>query len=200
MKHRPLLLPLFFLFLTVCELQAQRSVVKTNLLGIISGELGITYELAITSKISATLTGNYVGERQENDFGTFNTKENGFNVIPEVRYYINSGGYAEAPNGLFLGVHGLFEKRTVDIQVSEPPTIMISPDSLSTMGNITRTGFGLSIGYQWILNERFAIELIARPSYQSNSFDGGIERSVYYDPEKDNFKLDRIGISFGIAF
>ncbi len=170
---------------------AQKSVVKVNLAGVVSGSFGGMYEYTLNEKLSAVLGANYLLKSQEEGVGIATTNETGFNVIPEIRLY-PSTTYTEAPHGIYVGANLVYEKLNIDIT-------SYNVDSLNTSGNITNIGYGIVLGHQWIVENRFSIDLFVNPYYNSPSLEGPLLLQQLYEVRR-GFLFKRLGVALGIAF
>ena len=178
------------------SLMAQpRHIIKTNLMSFLTRNFGGSYEYAVTPALSLAFEGNYVIDKR-GEGTSLTTTEKGFNLIPQLRFYPNTGGYDVAPKGLFIGAIGFYEKRNAEI----------ANDSINVKGTVSGFGAGVTVGYQWILSERFACELSYSPAYAKNQVEGPIQSASFngsatpiYEPPKD-WRFGRFGIYIGIAF
>ena len=175
------------------NLQAQRNVIKANLAGIFSGQYGGSYEIAFSPKTSFMLSGHAISKKQQEEFVTALTSEEGFNVIPEFRYFLTNAEQ-NAPQGFFIGANFRYEK--TDVSVTGFDT-----DSLNTSGQITNLGYGLSLGQQWIFAKRIALEVVFSPYFNTAAITGKLaeQGSIFYEP-KEGLQAKQIAVSFGIAF
>ncbi|HNL07490.1 MAG TPA: DUF3575 domain-containing protein [Chitinophagales bacterium] len=176
-------------------LLAQKSLVKVNLAGVLSGVYSGQYEQVISKHISIGLTGGYLLTSFKEPIDTFEAKESerGYVVIPEVRYYLSK--YENAPQSLFVGANVAYQKYeyTYDIPV----------DTLQTSGQITSLRFGALFGNQWILGKHFAIELFLNPAFVSSRVSGLLETrnpARYEAPQGISLRQTRIGVGIGFAF
>jgi hypothetical protein len=188
---------LLYLFFVQPKAIAQTSVIKTNLASVFSRNYGLQYELAVSSKISVGLGGNYIVTSNNEDgfadstFFNVTQKETGFAVFPEVRYYLTSN-YEAAPRGLFVGANYFYEKR----QLTQTATV----DTFSTSGNVNVMRAGILIGNQWVLGKHFAAELFVNPMYVSSKLNGAIlTRNPLRYEAPSGIKL-RLGVMIGFAF
>ena len=187
------LLVLAFLCLPSYMLQAQKSVIKTNIASVFSGQYGGAYELALSPKVSMMLAANAISKKYEEQFATALTTEKGYNIIPEFRYYLTNAKQ-NAPQGFFVGANVRYEKTDVSITGFDT-------DSLNTAGQITNLGYGLSIGQQWIFSKRIAFEVVFNPYFNTTAITGKLaqQNSIFYEP-KEGLQTKTIVVAFGIAF
>lgn len=187
---------LFLSFTNIFEAKAQKHLIKANLLGIMSGQYGGSYELVLSEKLTFVANASYISRSRDTGFGVEVVSESGYMIAPELRFYLGSI-YAAAPRGLFLGPNFLYEK--VDVEVQDVPA-----DTLVTSGAASNIGYGLVVGNQWVFNEKFVLEIAFNPYYNQASLEGGIRTRPVDQPEyyerKEGFQFNRVMISFGLAF
>lgn len=184
-----------FVFVGGGSMQAQNVIVKTNLLGFLSGNYGAAAEIAAGKKVGILIGGNYVSTKQGDDTGfSVSTQETGYNISPEVRFYLSNRIDGGNLQGLFLGANLIYEK--LNLRITNP-----MPDTTSVTGQATNFGYGAVIGHQWIFNRRFAVELFFNPYFNSPSITGNLtlQTPQPYE-EKRGIQWRRIGVSVGIAF
>lgn len=176
-------------------LLAQKSLVKVNLAGVLSGVYSVQYEQVISSRVSIGLTGGYLLTNFKESLNTVDVKETerGYIVSPEVRYYLSK--YENAPQPLFIGANVAYQRYnyTYDIPV----------DSLQTSGQVTSMRFGVLFGNQWILGKNIAIELFLNPAFVSSRVSGLLQtrNPAHYEPPQGiSLRQTRIGVGIGFAF
>lgn len=184
--------------------QAQTTVIKVNLAGLLQKSIGAAVEVKLSDQFTIDASGAIVSQTTgiEGDTNTVYSKESGFLVGPELRYYFG-GNYADAPSGFFLGADLLYE----GVKLSYTTTPDSLGNAISTSGNGKNLGIGIILGSQWIFNDRFAVELFFNPYYNFPSTSGDIAVNPVsdafirnYTSEKSGFLFKRIGLSVGIAF
>ena len=104
------------------------------------------------------------------------TKRSGFAVSGDYRFYFKNRNKRMAPDGLYWGVYGSYHRTRFDndIVVLNNPSIQ---GDLLFGAKLNIIGVGVELGYQFIIKERLAIDLIFMgPSlsmYTSNLSLGG---------------------------
>ena len=148
-----------------------------NPLGFAFGFFNLRYEKALNSKTSFQVGGNYYSRK----FGELKTT--GFGFDGEYRFYITNKR-KNVPRGFYIGP-------TVGIDFNNT-----EESSTSTGASFSLFGFGATIGYQWIRDSGFALELGAGPQYSFLVVKGeGLDESVDYE----GF-LPRLVFAIGYAF
>ena len=159
---------------------AQDLVVKTNLPYLLTTTPNIGVEYAFARNFSIELTTGYNPFK----FGE-NKRFKHWVVWPELRYWTY-----ESLNGHFFGLHGVsgvFNIGGWDLGIEK-----LSPLKDKRVQG-TAYGAGISYGYAWIIENRWAIEFtaglgIARVEYDSYSLSSGAQNGLgkkeYYGPTK----------------
>lgn len=131
----------------------QQAAVKTNLLYDATTTLNLGFEFGTGTKSTLEISGNYNPWK----FGKARWKH--VLVQPEYRYW-----FCEKFNGSFLGVHALYAHYNVG--------------GLSFNDNIRNNryqgdlyGGGISYGYQWILSDRWNLEVTIGIGYARLAYD-----------------------------
>ncbi len=172
--------------------QAQTVIAKAEFFGLLSGQYGGGVELVINDQFSVMMNAAAIQRNRDLGIGGGVLTEKGYGIVPEFRYYLGNN-FEEAPNGLFLGINYTYNKLEVDIAET-------GVDSLNLGGDLVERGLGFVAGYQWILNERIAVEFLVRPFVKNGSITGALERREDLYAVDNGFKFDRFGISVGLAF
>lgn len=126
-----------FGFITIASAQTQ--LIKTNPLGLAFGNFNVTYERVLNEKSTINLSANY-------QYRLFGVDVNSFGVGAGWRYFFT---YAkkDVPAGFYL-----------------------QPQANVTFGNVddfnyTAIGIGAEIGYQWVWDSGFVLDLGLGPQY-----------------------------------
>lgn len=162
---------------------AQQGVLKWNPLSLIINCYNGSFEYVIKERYSAQLGGYFINFSQEvkekNHFTYF--KLNGFSFTPEFRYYI----FKEAPNGLYVAPFLRYQN-----------LLFKSHEELDTLGQtftndekyrFQTLGGGFTLGYQWIRNGRYSIDVFVGPSYYFGTAKAGS------NIDNDKFSLNSLG-------
>lgn len=122
----------------------------------------------------------------------------GFSITPEVRYYFNLCDCGKPNTGLYAGLYGRFTRLYGDMDLhfwSESAYV-----DVATIGSLREMGAGVQIGYQFVIKERFTVDLMfAGPRVSTNKIKFSIE-SDYLDEvlplieEEINEKLEWLGM------
>lgn len=187
-------LSLTFCLLFSKPIWAQQHIVKLNLFGVVSNSYGGSYEFVPSDRFGIAIEGNYLSQKRDDGFNLEITSENGYNIAPQVRFYPGNA-YEGAPKGLFFGVNFIYENLNVERN-------NIELDSLITSGTVTNLGYGVIVGSQWIFQDRFAIDLLYNPYYNSPTVEGNLaeQPSAVDYTDKKGLQFNRFLLSFGIAF
>ena len=148
-------------------LSAQNHVVKLNVPALGLGNVYGTYEYVLTDHISAALGGSYLLNRKipflelldmnpENKVQYLKMK--GYALTPEIRYYTGS----KRARGLYLAPYLRYSNYKLEGIYTDNEV------SYENGGHIKSLGGGLALGYQWLINDRFSIDLNAGLGYMTN--------------------------------
>ncbi|QNL21906.1 DUF3575 domain-containing protein [Hyphobacterium sp. CCMP332] len=195
-------LPVLLLFLTTNNSKAQvkDNVVKLNLFGLIVGQYQMSYERALNENLSVQLAAGLISREWDLSFGTAtNTqKDNGFIIIPEVRYY-----FSEAPKGVYGGAFIRYRSVTNSVEYT---TLDQNLNTINAKAELSRNaiGGGLLIGYQVLISDAVAIDIQLGPQYKSVSTDftpdaNDPNTSISFEGEDSGVGV-RFAVNFGIAF
>lgn len=175
--------------------KAQHVIIKSNVLGIISGNYGGAAEFAVGRKVGISIGGNYVSTKKGDDSQiSITEQETGYNVIPEVRFYLSNRIDGGNLQGLYVGPNLIYEKLKVKITNPLPDTTFIA-------GQVTNFGYGVIVGHQWLFRNRFAVDFFFNPYFNSPSITDEIATAAPQPyEEKKGIQFRRIGVSVGIGF
>lgn len=171
---------LFSIFISIFFFTAsygQTQVLKMNPLGFAFGFFNLRYEKALNTKTSFQVGGNFYSRK----FG--DVKTTGFGLDVEYRFYITNKK-KNVPEGFYIGPNAGFDfNKTEDTDTSDGATFSLF-------------GIGATIGYQWIWDSGFALELGMGPQYSILAGKGdGLDETVDYE----GF-LPRLVFAIGYAF
>ena len=90
---------------------------------------------------------------------TNTSKKSGFTISGDYRYYFKNRNKNFAPDGLFWGVYSSYHhyQFSNDIEVINSPTVQ---GNLLLKGKLDILSLGVELGYQFVIKERFTIDLI----------------------------------------
>lgn len=175
------------MFASQASAQDYNGAIKTNLFGLFVGQYQLAYEHALNEQVSVQLSGGLVSRSWT--LGDYSQQDGGFLVIPEARYYFDSG-----MKGLYTGAFARYRSGSSELTDTSGET--------EYKVNRNSIGGGLLIGYQFIVSDRLAIDLFAGPQYKSVSFEEDEEyadESYQLEGESDGFG-GRFGLNIGFVF
>lgn len=193
-------LPVLLLFSTSNNANAQikDNVVKLNLFGLIVGQYQLAYERALNENLSVQLGAGIISREWDLSIGnsTNTQQDNGFIIIPEVRYY-----FSEAPKGVYGGAFLRYRSVTNSVEYT---TFDQNLNTVNAKVEATRNaiGGGLLIGYQVLISDAVGIDIQLGPQYKSVSTDftnNDPNSTVTFEGEDSGVGV-RFAINFGIAF
>lgn len=180
--------------------QVADNAIKTNIFGAFVGQYQLAYERALNENLSAQLSVGLISRTWESSAsaGSFTSsteqKDGGFLVIPEVRYY-----FTEGLKGFYGSAFARYRTGTT--------TVTTTFDDSSSETEYTRNavGGGLLVGYQFLFNDRIALDIFIGPQFKSVSSEVSSN-----DDEDDTTTVElegessgagvRFGVNFGVAF
>ncbi len=143
---------------SVFAVMAQDFNVKTNLLYDATATINLGAEVKLNNKSTIDVSGSY-----NNWTFSDNKKWKHWTVQPEYRYWL-----CESFNGSFFGVHALVGQFNFN-KVKLPFGLYPDLQNYNYQGDFF--GGGLSYGYQWILSNRWALELSVGAGYLYINYD-----------------------------
>jgi hypothetical protein len=167
---------IFSILFSFCFLSlsfGQNQVIKMNPLGFAFGFFNVRYEKALNDKTSFQIGGNFYSRKFDE------VKTTGFGLDAEYRFYITNRK-KPAPEGFYIGpTIGFDFNKTKDTDTKDGATFSLF-------------GIGATVGYQWIWDSGFALELGMGPQYSILAGKGdGLDDSVDYEGV-----LPRFGYAF----
>ncbi|MFN0048851.1 MAG: DUF3575 domain-containing protein [Cytophagales bacterium] len=179
----------------------RKNVINVNLSSMLISHYGISYERALTDKISVRLYGdvasaNYVIQ-------DYDIKMAGFGIVPEFRYYVSKSG---APYNYFIGLYGVIRKYTID------GSFIDDGKKYTGNGDLSYYGFGFVNGPQFIIGNRIVLAIPFGISFGGGNTSGNFSYVDATNPTLNESKSTRIpfiggsavmprfGIELGIAF
>ena len=157
------------------------------------------FERAITEKASAQLGFAFISKKYEN------TKFGGFQIQPEVRFYLSES--KSAPAGFYIAPTFRFRKLTLsdtyqDFEYDASGNWTGNYVTTEAKATMTSIGGSLAIGGQWLFaNDHVAFNIFAGPAYYSHSwkFEGNATEDNFSLKGNGNFTF-RSGVMLGVAF
>lgn len=141
-------------------------VLKTNVLGYLAGQYQLAYEHVINPNFSAQLSAGFITGSGNGTIGSnsYDTKRNGFIIIPEGRYYFAG----EAPERMYIGAFLRYRYANNDLtDKSWTSGGSGTNQDLSRERKVNSIGGGLILGYQVITSGGFTFDIYAGPQYKS---------------------------------
>jgi len=163
-------LSLFVALSFIGFLSAQKSVVKTNPIGLAFGNLNAKYETALNSKTSILVGANYF-------YKLFGVSVNSFGLDGEYRFFFTNKK-KNVPEGFYIGP-------SVGVNFINQKDIDYSATSL---------GIGATLGYQWIWDSGFVLDLGLGPQYTTVLSESGTSTTSF------SGVLPRLSFAIGYAF
>lgn len=173
-----------FLVLTVCfsissfsqkgydfpdTVDVKRNVIKWNLTPFLlwsTKNINISYERVLKPYRSFSVNAGYFELPSLIKKGTLDSleinnssKKWGFSVSGDYRFYFKKRNKKMAPDGLYWGVYGSYHHYQFEssMQFIDNPSIA---GAFTTQGHLNIFAAGIELGYQFIIKERFSIDLI----------------------------------------
>lgn len=166
-------------------------IIKTNPLGAFIGQYQFAYEHTLSNHFSVQLSLGYIDGGSESGSSSFDDKSysysvesSGFIAIPEVRYYFKES----APKGWYIAALARYRHKKKDLKDNSNGTDGIDQD-LSRTKTIKAIGGGGVVGYQWITNSGFTIDLFSGLTFKDRSttydYDNNALNAADADPNYD---------------
>jgi len=162
---------------SISSIQAQKNVVKADLLGLLFNRTQVSYERVLNEKSSIELSLNY--RKVTGSLATLSeeTEVNSFGVEGKYKFYLSSA--SSAPRSWYVAPVVNYSSTTLE--------------EAGLSGDVTSFGGGFLGGYQWILGG-FSLDVNL----------GGIYKSVNTTGDVTSIKLDgllpKFGLGIGYAF
>lgn len=153
---------------------AQKNIIKTNPFGMAFGNINLIYERLLNNHSSILVKGQY-------GYNLLGTSVNLFGCGVDYRYYFTYAKKA-VPSGFYINPEILFQGgaiNTIDVQDNK--------------SGLYRLGLGAEIGYQWVWDSGFTLDLGIGPMYNLIKTDSG-------NFEKLDFLLPAGTLGIGFAF
>ncbi len=173
----------FVLLLLVLALETEaqkKNVVKTTLWSLLGGQYRLAYERVVFPNLSFQISAGIIvlkqpeSERNPPTGGgkSYNIElgnQNGFILIPEVRYYFKG----QAPEKIFIGGFARFRQKNT--QYEDTSDVINGTQGIDqNLSYVLRrnvSGMGVHLGYQWISKSGLSLEIFAGPAYKSITFE-----------------------------
>lgn len=151
--------------------QDVKNTIKINPLSALLATGSVFYERKVSEGISAQLGVAYTGVKLDD------VKFSGLAITPEVRFYFKR----HAPTGMYTAPFLRYQNFTVSENTNK--------------GSYTSFGGGAIMGYQWVYNSGFTLDLFFGPNYNS----GNYKSTIGTDEPQIKGGIEGFGIRTGIA-
>lgn len=150
-------------------IKVKRNVIKWNLTPFLlwsTKNINISYERVLKPYRSFSVNAGYFELPSLINKGTLDSlqinnsnKKGGFSVSGDYRFYFKKRNKKGAPDGLYWGVYGSYHHYQFEssMQFIDDPSIS---GAFTTQGHLNVFAAGVELGYQFIIKERLAIDLI----------------------------------------
>jgi len=180
MRKIILLSSLLSIFSSYSLFAQRKNVIKINVLSPLVATFNIQYERALTSKGSLQIGLAVLGYSANDEKKTVFS---GVRFTPEYRFYLSD---RDAPSGFYIAPFLRITGLGIENNVKEK-------------AEYSSIGSGVTIGYQWLIGNRWALNTFVGPDYNVGSVKTNFRE---YNPNTDVFGGIgiRAGLTFGIAF
>lgn len=191
------------------QANAQKVAIKINPLSLFAVTANVQGEYVLNEKMSVQL-GVFLGKVSLSVGNTGLAQEIGYNwfgLTPEFRYYAQNQS-KEAPRGLYLAPFFRYrlDRRRFIASVYDPDLQLYSTGVVTKIPHLF--GGGVTLGYQWLFNDAFVLDLFFGPQYLAGPAEYIIEceicngnETLVEEPLGINFRGVgiRLGVSIGFA-
>ena len=196
MKNRIYLL--IFLSVTAWYAKAQeadhamdrRNTIKVDLTSywLYRNAVVFSYERVTKPNQTFAITAGYqqfptlVGSISDNVNISRQSSASGLKFGGEYRFYLKKENKYGAPHGVYLGPYFAFHNysNTRSIEVDNDGT----PENATLRTDLNITNIGVQLGYQFVLNNRWTIDLVfVGPSVSNYSFKANLDGNYTFDPD-----------------
>lgn len=165
--------------------------------------INLSYERILTPKRSYSVNAGYFELPSTGIYDSLNiksaNKKFGYSVSGDYRFYMNKRNVNPAPAGIYWGVYGSFHyyQFTNNIEVLNSPTIQ---GNLILDGKMNILSAGVELGYQFVIKEKFSIDLIFMgPSLSMYNYNLGLESKLSPGDDVDEEYLQGVqDVLFGL--
>lgn len=148
------------------QVQAQKFVLKINPLSLAVITANVQGEYALNEKMSAQL-GLFIGSINLG-FGASGTdggvSYTWFGITPEFRYYAQNAK-KDAPRGLYIAPFLRYRNVSTSFEGSYYDPDLMANATGEIKFNINAIGGGVTLGYQWLFGDVFALDMFLGPQY-----------------------------------
>ena len=198
-----ILLPIFLL--SIDNVQAQytadtlpanykRNTIKWNMTPFLlwsKKNINLSYERVLTPKRSYSVNAGYFELPSTGIYDSLNiksaNKKFGYTVSGDYRFYMKNENMNPAPDGIYWGLFSSFHHYTFTnkIEVVNSPTIK---GDLILDGTMNIFSVGAELGYQFVIKEKFSIDLIFMgPSISMYNYQLALQGDGFEIDESDEY-------------
>jgi hypothetical protein len=144
----------------------KRNVIKWNITPFLlwsNRNINLSYERVLSPNRSFSVNAGYFELPSTGSFDSLNIsntrKKAGFSISGDYRFYFKNRNTNFAPDGLYWGVYGSYHHYQFrnDLEVINSPDVQ---GMLELNGKLNIVSLGVELGYQFVIKERFTIDLI----------------------------------------
>ncbi len=177
----------FILLLLVLALETEaqkKNVVKTDLFSLLWGQHQLAYERVVLPNLSFQILVGIIERQFNEEYASMFTsgkscmselvKQNGFILIPEVRYYFKG----QAPEKIFIGGFARFRQKNKHYENTSKDASNVTQGIGRDLSYVYRrvyrrnvSGMGVHLGYQWISKIGLSLEIFAGPAFKYITFE-----------------------------
>lgn len=145
------------------------------------------YERVNQAHQSWAITGGFqqlpeLGTLTDNVSITREKKATGLKVGGEYRFYLQKENKYKAPHGVYIGPYSSFHNYSNNRDIEVDNNGVIETAQLSSDLNILN--IGVQLGYQFLINNRWSIDLVFMgPSVSNYSFKSSLEGTYNFNPD-----------------
>jgi len=215
-KYTCLLLWMIFALVNVQAQENQRdrnNIIKVNSLGLLFENFSVMYERGLNNDFSASLGFAYRSasslpsflDQEDTDFDVSSNGVDGFTLTPEFRWYVRNYRDSRPWEGFYIGLYGRYTNYSTELMIhylqSDDSFVDVTVDA-----DLYEIGFGLQLGYQMVIKERFTIDFLIFGPRTSKyklkfAFDENATEDFYDDLEtRINDVLDRFLLNGNVDF
>jgi hypothetical protein len=175
------------------EMPARKNTIKIDLTSywLYRNSVVFAYERVVKPNQSFAITAGYqqfpplIGSLNDTIQVTRETSATGLKLGAEYRFYLTKENKYGAPRGVYIGpymaYHNYMNKRSLEVINNG------TPETTELKTNISITNIGFQLGYQFVLNNRWTIDLmLIGPSLSNYRFNADITGNYTFDPDKIN--------------
>lgn len=166
--------------ISVASVLAQKSIVDLGIIGLINRNLNFSFEQKLYDKFSVKcglgymlpgklpwlgISKSFMGDNETEGYleiALDNLRISAINLTPEIRFFPKG----KALKGLYMGPYAKYadymfkSSYTSDVDYTDNGSSYTKQDVVFELtGHLRKVGAGIVIGYQWIISEKFSVDL-----------------------------------------